>query len=262
MDKVASTQTLARAGHSKAASRFGMAALAAALGLAACATPNSNFTSVSSQINVAEQFVRNGEYSQGYGIYDRVAERNSQSHKAFLELGDSYFRINAFLKAETSYRKAIALGAREEGHIGLGRVGLAQNKPRDAEQAFQSALQKNPSNIDAKNGLAVAYDLQRQHSKAQAIYREILLVEPGHTKTLNNFALSMTLNGSPSLSKPLFAALTQSNPDNATIRQNLAITQYLSGEHQQAQRTASVDLSTAQANENFRLLSRALVLAR
>ncbi|OED49579.1 tetratricopeptide repeat protein [Leisingera sp. S232] len=262
MEVIASQTAFGRIARTNTGRCFAVAALAAALGLAACATPNSNFTSVSSQIHVAEQFVKNGEYGQGHGIYDQVAERNSRSKQAFLELGDSYFRINTFLKAETSYRKAIALGAQEEGYIGLGRVELVQNKPRDAENAFRAALQKNPANLDAKNGLAVAFDLQRQHGKAQEIYREILIQEPGHTKTLNNFALSMTLNGSPSLSKPLFAALARSNPDNETIRQNLAISQYLSGEHQQAQRTATVDLSAAEAKENFRLLSRALVIAR
>ena len=262
MEAFVSETKLARAFRTEAGRRFGFAAITTALFLAACATPNSNFSSVSSQIRVAEQFVKNGELSQGHRMYDQVAERNSRSKQTFLELGDSYLRIDAFMKAETSYRKAITLGAQENGYVGLGRAKLIQNKPHDAEKAFRYALQKNPANLDAKNGIAVALDLRLQHVKAQEIYQEILVEEPGHIKTLNNFALSMTLNGSPTQAKPLFSNLARSNPDNETIRQNLAISQHLSGEHQQAQRTATVDLLETEAKENFDVLSRVLVIAR
>src|SRR3954454_8842692 len=51
------------------------------------------------------------------------------------------------------------------------------------------ALEREPANISALNGLGVAEDLQRRHAEAQAHYREALRLAPNDWGIRNNLAL-------------------------------------------------------------------------
>jgi Flp pilus assembly protein TadD len=224
------------------------------LGASACANSNSNHTSVKEQVRIGERFLTSGQYDRAYKLLDTIAENNPSSTVAVLALGDAYFRQGAFLKASASYQKAIDLRARQEGWLGLGKVELARNNPDAALSKFQKVLAQKQNDVEALNGMGIAYDISGRHDVAQAFYKRVLALAPSNKQAHNNLSLSLALNGKPLVALARIAELSRSNLSDKTIRQNLAIIQYMSGYAKQALRTAMLDLTESQAQQNFKTL--------
>jgi len=223
--------------------------------LAACSGPNSNGTSVLSQISVGESMLGYGDYDKAYTLLDQIAAKNPRSTVAALGLGDAYFRQGADLKAAAYYQKAVDLGARTEGWLGLARVELARNNPTGAKSYLQEILRAAPRNIEALNAMGVANDLEGHHGIAQQFYQSVLAYAPSNRDALNNYALSLSLQGRAGEAYSLIAELFRSNQNDAVIRQNLALVQYLAGDHQRAMYTALIDLPEPEAKANFAQIS-------
>lgn len=222
--------------------------------LAACAGPNTNQSSVRSQVSVGEKFVELGEFARGYSILEQVAEDNRVSSSAALALAESYQRQGALMKAEKFYVQAIRLSAWQQGELGLARVSLLRNSPQDAQERVLRLLAKRPLMVEAQNILAVSHDLMGRHEEAQILYHEILQSDPGNVHAQNNLALSLALAGAGGAAADRLAELSRSHRDSAVIRQNLAIAQFLAGEKKAAMSTAMVDLNRQEAAENFSVL--------
>lgn len=233
-------------------------ALIALLALAACATPNTNISSVREQIAVSERFLTAGNYREGYKILDTIAAQNAGSKETALGLADAYFRHGALLKAVGFYGEAVRLGAARRGMVGLGRVALARNDGTAAAANFERVLARKPDDIDALNGLGVAFDLQQRHDQAQAYYYQVLSLAPSDAHAHNNLALSLLLSGDGAGAYARLTQASQSNIDNKTIRQNLALAQYMAGDANGALETAMLDLSAEEARSNFALVERIL----
>lgn len=230
--------------------------LYAIFGPAGCATSDSSRTIIASQVMVGEQFLRNAEYGRGYNVLDTVAGENPTSSIAALSLGDAYYRQSAYMKAAAFYARAVELDADIEGKLGLARVELARSNPDAARAYLQDILTREPNNLHALNGLAVAHELSSQPGLAQQVYRKILAIDPSNKNAHNNLALSEALNGQSRLALPRIAELLRSNLNDKTIRQNLAIIEYLSNNRDSAMRAALVDLTDVEARQNFRSLDR------
>jgi tetratricopeptide (TPR) repeat protein len=80
--------------------------------------------------------------------------------------------------AEAYYRKAIRIREDDDAYVGLGLVLEAQNKPGDAETAYQAAIRINPNNPDAHESLAPLLASRGQYVAAVASYREAFRVNP------------------------------------------------------------------------------------
>jgi len=235
---------------------FKLLAVVSVLFLGACAGPNSNRTSVLSQISVGEKMLSYGDYDKAYALLDKVAENNPSSSVTALGLGEAYFRQQVLLKASAYYGKAIELGARKEGKLGLARVELARNNPSEAKALLREVLRMEPQNPDALNAMGVVLDLEGDHERAQQLYKSVLARTPWNREALNNLSLSLTLDGNAREAYPFIAELSRSNQNDAVIRQNLAVIQYLAGDRGRAMRTAVLDLTEDEARENFAQISR------
>jgi len=231
-------------------------ALAGLLFFAACAGPDTNRTSVLSQISVGESMLGYGDYEKAYALLDEIAADNPRSSAAALGLADAYFRQRAHLKAAVYYQKAVDLGARTEGWLGLARVELARNDPSGARGYLEEILRGAPNNLQALNAMGVSYDLEGHHGLAQQFYRSALAYAPSDRQALNNYALSLTLAGRAREAYSVIAELFRSNQNNTVIRQNLALVQYLAGDRDRAMYTALLDLTEREAQANFAQVSR------
>jgi len=224
--------------------------------VSACAGPNSHRTSVMAQILVGERMLGYGDYDRAYALLDKVAESNPRSSMAALGLADAYFRQKALLKAVAYYERAIELGAKNEGRLGLARVELARNNPGGAETLLRGILASRPNDPDALNAMGVVYDLEGQHEKAQHYYKSALTLSPADKQVLNNYSLSLALSGRAKDAYPFIAELSRSNQNDVIVRQNLSLVQHLAGDHKRALRTALLDLSEGEAQANFTQLSK------
>jgi Flp pilus assembly protein TadD len=224
---------------------------AALLVLSACGLSGTQPVGYQSQIRVAEQFLHNGQFGQGYRILDGVSVSLAALPEAQIAIGDAYVRTNALLRAEQAYFKAGQLGATKQASLGSGKIALARNEADNAQLHFRSVLTEDPDNIEARNGMGVAFDIGGAHHLAQAEYRKVLDIQPAHLKAINNLGLSMVLSGNADGGATVLTKLTASKLDDRTVRQNLAISLAISGRQTEAMSLTSLDMSEQQAEKLF-----------
>ncbi|NJR65260.1 MAG: tetratricopeptide repeat protein [Leptolyngbyaceae cyanobacterium CRU_2_3] len=73
----------------------------------------------------------------------------------------------------------VSLAARQ------GYALLERGWVNDAIAAFQQALQSNPQSLDAKLGLAIAYQRAGQDANAWQAYQQVLIQDPNHRQALS-----------------------------------------------------------------------------
>jgi len=224
--------------------------------LSACELTGAQPVGYDAQLRLAEQFLNNGQYARAYGVFDGVETAHSGSAEVQLALGRSYLRSFAFLKAERAFSAAVALGAQDEGAIGLGRIALARNDADGALVAFGGVLSRDQENAVALNGVGVAYDLQGKHAEAQNSYRRALAVDPAYSQSRNNLGLSLAVSGEYDSAETVLAELVGSELNNTVARQNLALAFFLQGRERDAVELASLDVGESEATALFRAVRR------
>ena len=223
--------------------------------ISGCVTSNSSSSSVQAQIAVAESSLQSGDYEKGYRILNQVAATNPGSSKTMLALGNAYFADGAYLKARSFYQKALALGEKRKGTLGIARVQIAERDFQGANSTLSPLLKRHSTDYEALNMKGVIYDAQGQHDQAQAIYRQILLQKPDDAKAMNNLALSLMLSGQFEAAEVVETELYHSNKDDPRVRQNLALIMHLRGNEKQASALTEGYLTTSQKKHNFNSLS-------
>ncbi|WP_181409879.1 tetratricopeptide repeat protein [Martelella alba] len=229
-------------------------AIALFCAMTGCAGPNSTYSAVSAQIAAGESGLDAGAYDQAYGILDGVAKDNPRSERAMLSLGDAYFAQGAYLKARTYYQRAIGLGAKREGGLGVARVQLAQRDYSGSQASIDALLKHSPGDIVVLNLQGVLLDAMSQHAQAQQVYRSILAVQPDNKAALNNLALSLMLTGAYTSSYTLESELYRSNRNDDKVRQNLSLMAYLSNEKDEAMALAGPVVTEEKAESNFKMV--------
>lgn len=207
-----------------------------------CSLSGSQPVGFAARVDVAERMMLSGQHAGAYRLLDEVTDAHSGTPEAELAVGDAYLEAGAFLRAETAYRAAIASGAGDDGEVGLGRVALARNAADRAIGHFNAVLDRDADNLEARNGLGVAFDLKGLHPQARAQYTAVLQSDPVHLAALNNMALSNTLSGSGETAVSSLRDLAESNLSDATVRQNLAIALFVTGRRSDAEQLAAADL--------------------
>ena len=75
------------------------------------------------------------------------------------------------------------------GLLKLGTVQLRLRDPIGAEKSFVDALQADPQNIEALNGLALARAQRGRFAEASARFKQLLKQQPGYAPALLNLAV-------------------------------------------------------------------------
>jgi len=221
--------------------------------LTACASVNQ-VTDYQVQIEIGEQFIENGQYDRGYKILRQAERFNSKSSRAQLAIGNSYLKQGAFLKARSRFEDSIKLGATYHGYVGLGRLGLARNKSREAIHYFTQAIIIKRSSVEAYNGIGVAYDLVGNHESAQKHYNYALSLDQYSIKTINNKAISLMLSGQLNESYNLLQEIITSERGNNRIRHNLGLLKVLKGEFDDARHLFSDKIPANQVSKDLEYL--------
>ncbi len=231
-------------------SRVATRLIVAASFLIGCSHENNRKVLFDHQIEVAEGLLSQGKDEQAYSILEDVSRDNQASGKVALALGDAFLRKSAFFKASHEFERARDLGEPFLSDLGIARVELARNRSQDALAILERLSQEQPNNVDVLNGMGVAYDLVRQHSRALEFYLAALTRDPNHIATNNNLALSLMLSGNSERSIEILGDIARSNRNSVKVRQNLALAYLSSGNETKALEISRLDLpeQTAQTN--------------
>jgi len=105
----------------------------------------------------------------------------------------------------------------------LALVDLVAGQPDQAIAGFNKVLAANPADVATRVDMAVALDLQGQHSAAQAIYRQVLAATPDDAATRNDLAVSMMLEGRTRQALETLAPLEEADAAPQRLKVNLGI---------------------------------------
>ncbi|MEL7092507.1 MAG: tetratricopeptide repeat protein [Pseudomonadota bacterium] len=228
----------------------------AATALIGCELSGSQPVGYQARVDVAQRMLLSGQYDSAYRLLNEVSTDHGSQPAAHLSVGNAYLRGGAHFKARNAFNAAIRGGAETEGHLGLGRVALAQNNPTVAFEKFDAVLAVDPGNITALNGRGVAYNLRGEHQRAIGEFTKLLAINPTHLDALNNLALSHALGGSGTEAVEILSDLTQSQVTDTNLRHNLAIAYSIVGREKTAMRLAGPEMSNGQAQQTFRSVRR------
>lgn len=114
-------------------------------------------------------------------------------------------------------------------HWALGDLYLNTGQDRNAEAAFERALEINANNVPALSGLADVYYRQQQIRRAEETYRRAIGLQPGNWKTYNALGWFLYQNGRYSEAAEQYELLVAIDPGNVQGYSNLGTSLMLSG---------------------------------
>lgn len=117
-----------------------------------------------------------------------------------------------------------ATAASGHQHYQQGKRQLAAGSIGLAIDAFRQAVRAEPENIDALNGLAVAYDRIGRFDLSRRYYEQALGIAPGSAMLQHNFGYSLALQGKREEGRELMENALASGDSSiiAWARHNLA----------------------------------------
>src|SRR5262245_19817477 len=151
-----------------------LAAACALLGVVACA-PNRPRTPIEPGLAVATDGEREqgrygtllrlaasaraaGDRAAAVSLYQQAIADDRGRIDAYVLLGDTLVEMAAFDDAATAYQDALGRdGDNVAAHRGYARAMLGLNRPEVAVVHYQAVLSEAPNDLQAHNGLGVAY---------------------------------------------------------------------------------------------------------
>jgi tetratricopeptide (TPR) repeat protein len=111
-------------------------------------------------------------------------------------LGDAYTQAKQFDKAETAYKKAVAMDPDDPGHRhGLADTLLSENKFSEALEQYKKLTQLEPGTAENYLRMSQLYSQLGQFNDAEASLMRAKQLNPGNLEILDNEALLYKAQG-------------------------------------------------------------------
>lgn len=253
--------------------RSSMRGLALMIGVAACLSacaPNSVRkpvgASVDGPLSAAEQessrygtLLRlasstrsSGDPAAAVNMYQQAIALERGRPEAYALLGDTLIELEAYDQAAEVFEQSLKRdGDGLAARLGYARTLVALKRPEAAIPHYEAVLKSAEGNLQAHNGLGVAYDLSGQHQDAQKVYRDALAIAPDSMLLRNNLGLSMALAGDYRDAIELLQIVADEPGARAQNRQNLALAYGLAGDLAAAERISRLDLDEESVQSNL-----------
>ncbi|MGI9251172.1 MAG: tetratricopeptide repeat protein [Pseudohongiellaceae bacterium] len=204
--------------------------------------------------------------------FEKAIEQDPNVAKVYINLGSVLMQLNRYEEAEVAFNNAIELEpedfsqermpmrARHESamaHINLSNVLLELERPQEAvEVSLRDALELEPDNVFAQQGLARALYRQERHQEALTLLQQIIRSMPEPTVAVYLSAGEVaTAMGRTTLAAQYFQQATALEPSDATSLVQQAAAHYQAGRYEQAlefyQRGIALQPNNAQAHSNM-----------
>lgn len=197
-------------------------------------------------------------------------------HNATIALGQSYAKNPNDKRIATNYAAALQMdGDADQSLAVMRKLAIALPKDRDVLAAYGKALAANgqfepaldavrraqtPEYPDWKlvSAEAAILDQLGQRDEARQNYRKALDLKPNEPSILSNLGMSYLLEGDLRTAETYMRSAAQQPNADSRVRQNLALVVGLQGRFDEAEKIASQELSTEQAQANVAYLRQML----
>jgi tetratricopeptide (TPR) repeat protein len=123
-------------------------------------------------------------------VCDEAKKINPDYAPIYHTLGLIKLRSKDVTGALTEFRKAAALDpSLLEAQMNIAAISLSARSYKQAEEAFQAVLKKQPGNFDATIGMGVAARGQRKADESESWYNKALALDPKNCGVLYNLGL-------------------------------------------------------------------------
>jgi tetratricopeptide (TPR) repeat protein len=127
-------------------------------------------------------------------------------------------------QAQKACSDAVLLGnAGADGHMCLGKLAQQAGKPAEAVSEFQKALQLEPANDSASNGLAKAYLSLNQPDKAEAVYKQAIALRPNYWRGYDMLGGLYFNTADYPRAEQMYRIATEKDPQSFRSYSNLAV---------------------------------------
>lgn len=197
-------------------------------------------------------------------------------HKATIALGQSYAKNPNDKRIATNYAAALQMdGDADQSLAVMRKLAIVLPKDRDVLAAYGKALAANgqfepaldavrraqtPEYPDWKlvSAEAAILDQLGQRDGARQNYRKALDLKPNEPSILSNLGMSYVLEGDLRTAETYMRSAAQQPNADSRVRQNLALVVGLQGRFDEAEKIASQELSSEQAQANVTYLRQML----
>ena len=139
---------------------------------------------------------REGQDREAVEAHERALALDPALGQARVNLITLYGRMGEWARAEAEYREALRIGTNiAEAHANYAQVLLAARRAAEAVPVFRKALQANPADAQALNGLGLALETSGDPSGASAAYRQAVVHAPDFRQARFNYARTLVASG-------------------------------------------------------------------
>lgn len=203
-----------------------------------------------SLMNMAETFLKAGDYSNAMRLFQRAANENPKHVPSRLGLAKTYQALGATDAALNFYGQVLQLDpANKDARKGTAEMLITKNRPAEAIPYLTELSKEDPKNYRIYNMLGLAHDLLGEQEEAQMNYARGLTLAADNISLLNNLALSLAFEKQYAPAIRLLSKAINLDYSVTKARHNLVLVYVLSGE-EDAGRKIGESLMTAAEIEN------------
>jgi Flp pilus assembly protein TadD len=177
--------------------------------------------------------------AQAKQLYKSILAQAAEDPEALTGLGEAEVLLREYGAALDHSRKAAELaGERPDLKArALHNAGIAlllTNRPEEAEQKLEAAVELDPASWRVWSALGRARDARRAWEEAGTAYERALALAPDEGAVLNNFGMSKLSAGDHAGAAALFVRALEASPDLAAAEINLRLALALGGRYEEA----------------------------
>lgn len=183
-------------------------------------------------MQLAADLEKRGDPATAAAFYQRATQQPEAGPQTWLKLGDSLLAGNDLRGAERAFQRALELATNNsDALLGLGTAQLRQGKLERAVTALTQAADAG-GQPKAWNRLGIAQILRGQTSPAQTAFSRSLGLEPTELDTRCNLALAYALGGDRQKALQTIATVSDSPLAQARHQRNELLILVLAGREQ------------------------------
>lgn len=198
-----------------------------------------------------EEFQKPGNIDSAISEFKGALEQDPYYARALAGLGEAdWHKYEAVrdrewsLLAKTNCERAVSLaGSESAGHACLGQVLLGTGEYQQAAQEYERAVQLEPTNDEAIQGVAKAFDKLGNTRQAEVTYRKAIALRPNYWLTYNALGGFYSRHGRYPEAAEMFAKVVLIAPESFRGWSNLGGTYVNEGRYQEAIETLQRSIS-------------------
>ena len=167
-------------------------------------------------------FARNSVWKNEYTLWKDVVQKSPNKAMPHVNFGNAFVRRGKLDYAEKEFKLALNVNPRDTRAInGLAVIYLKQKNYDEAIRLFEILAKDKPNEAPFQSNLGAAYMEKGLLDEAIESFRRAINVAPAFPDAHNNLGLAYKKKGKLAMAKEEFEKALQSSPEHIDAKRNL-----------------------------------------